>query len=84
LISALLNFTFSISVVTVPVFTPSVSFGRFFSGKTAVTVLDFDKWLSLPLKEVPGMGDWCGNKGGLLAGSQREEVTLTIPRQREV
>jgi len=43
--------------------------------------LDFDESLSQPLREVPGMGDWGGDKGGLPAGSQREASDINKTKE---
>ena len=50
-------------------------FWSFFKGKTEVmvTVSECDEWVSLLLREVPGMGNWGGDKGSLLMDSQSEE-----------
>jgi len=45
----------------------------FFKKKTAVTVSVFDEWVRLLLREVLGMGDCSGDKGGLLMGPQTKE-----------
>jgi len=42
----------------VPEFTLSVAFGRLFGRFWSVV----DEWVGLPLTEVPGMGDYSGNK----------------------
>ena len=46
------------SVVTVPEYTSSVSFGRLLR-KTAIMVwFVFDEWVNLLSRQVPGMGDY--------------------------
>jgi len=34
----------------------------------------FDEWVSLPSREVLGVGNCSGDKGGLLNGMQSEEI----------
>jgi len=60
------------SVVRVPEFTLLVGFK-----KTVVMVLFFDEWVSVLLREVPGMSNCSGDKDhkdGLLTGVQSEET----------
>ena len=72
-IPGIVTFCDSDSVVMVPEFTLSVRFGCFFKEKTAVTVLVFDEWVSLPFREVLGMGDCGGDERDLLMGRQSKE-----------